>query len=132
MLPASIHIDTSHLDTIRSDTMRYPKAPAPRRSRVAEQENPFRVGGVVSGRHFTDRPAERRRIRRALTEPQDHLPVFGPRRMGKSSTLRVVQDDLSAHGRHVVAADLSTASSLTDLTNRVLQAAQASLGRVWR
>lgn len=112
--------------------MRYPKAPAPRRSRVAEPENPFRVGGVVSGRHFTDRAAERRRIRRALTEPQDHLLVFGPRRMGKSSTLRVVQDDLSAHGRHVVAADLSTASSLTDLTNRVLQAAQASLGRVWR
>lgn len=100
--------------------------------RVAEPENPFRIGGVVAGRHFTDRAAERRRIRRALTGSQDHLLVFGPRRMGKSSTLRVVQDDLAAHGRHVVAADMSTASSLADLTNRVLQAAQTSLGRVWR
>jgi hypothetical protein len=111
--------------------VRYPSRPTGKRSRVAEPENPFRIGGVVSGKHFTNRAAERRRIRRALTEPQDHLLVFGPRRMGKSSTLRVVQDDLAAHGKHVVAADLSTASSLTDLTNRVLQAAQASLGRVW-
>jgi hypothetical protein len=87
---------------------------------------------VVTGRHFTNRAVERRRIRRALTEPQNHLLVFGPRRMGKSSTLRVVQEDLAAHGTPVVAADLSTASSLTDLTNRVLQAAQASLGRLWR
>jgi len=112
--------------------MRYPTPRPSARSRVAEPENPFRVGGIVGGRHFTDRAVERRRIRRALTEPQDHLLVFGPRRMGKSSTLRVVQDELTARGKHVVAADLSTASSLTDLTNRVLQAAQASLGRVWR
>jgi hypothetical protein len=91
--------------------------------RVAEPENPFRIGGAVSGRHFTDRADERRRIQRALTTPQSHLLVFGPRRMGKTSTLRVVQEELAKDGRHVIVADLSTSSVLSDMTNRILQAA---------
>ncbi|MDB4875646.1 MAG: hypothetical protein JWM41_2092 [Gemmatimonadetes bacterium] len=100
--------------------------------RVAESENPFRIGGAVSGRHFTDRVDERRRIERALTTPQAHLIVFGPRRMGKTSTLRVVQEDLANKGRHVIMADLSTASALSDMTNRILQAAVRELGRRWQ
>jgi hypothetical protein len=99
--------------------------------RVAEPENPFRIGGAVAGRHFTDRAAERRRMQRALTSPQAHLLVFGPRRMGKTSTLRVVQDDLIKDGRHVIMADLSTASAVSDMTNRILQAAVKALGRRW-
>jgi hypothetical protein len=104
---------------------------AARTSRVSEPENPFRIGGVVTGRHFTDRAAERRAIGRALTEPQGHLLVFGPRRMGKTSTLCAVQADLVRGHRHVVMADLSTGSTLADMTNRVLRAATSQLGRRW-
>jgi hypothetical protein len=100
--------------------------------RVSQPENPFRIGGAVSGCHFTNRAAERRRIHRALTTPQAHLLVFGPRRMGKTSTLRVVQEDAAAAGKHVIMADLSTATALSDITNRILQAAARELGRKWR
>jgi AAA domain len=94
-------------------------------------ENPFRIGGLVSGAHFTDRAEECRRIARALTTPQAHLLVFGPRRMGKTSALEAVRDRLAAQGRHVVLADLSTASTLADVTNRVLRATAHALGGAW-
>jgi Cdc6-like AAA superfamily ATPase len=106
--------------------------PRSRPSRVSELENPFRIGGAVTGKQFTDRAEERRRIRRALTSPQAHLLVYGPRRMGKTSTLRVVRDELAREGKHVVMADLSTASTVVDMTNRILQTATAELGRRWR
>jgi hypothetical protein len=89
------------------------------------------VGGAVAGPFFTDRAAERKRISRALVEPQAHLLVYGPRRMGKTSTLRVVQQDLLRAGRLVVMADLSTASAPADLATRILQGATAALGRRW-
>ena len=98
--------------------------------RVAE--NPFRIGGVVSGPFFADREDERRRIRKALVTPQEHVLVYGPRRMGKTSMLRVVQESLRHAGHHVILADLSTASSLNDMTTRLLQAATRELGRKWR
>lgn len=93
--------------------------------------NPFRVGGAVTGAHFTNRAAERKRLARALTEPQAHALVFGPRRMGKTSTLRVVQADLQREGRLVLYADLSTASAPSDLATRLLAAASSTLGRRW-
>lgn len=95
-------------------------------------DNPFVIGGIVAGEHFTDRASERRRIARALTTPQSHLLLFGPRRMGKTSTLQVVAADLGARGKRVVLADLSTASTLSDATNRLLQAATLALGRRWK
>ena len=95
-------------------------------------ENPFVIGGTVSGKHFTDRADERRRIADALTRPQSHLLVFGPRRMGKTSTLRVVADELTARGKRVAMADLSTASTLPDATNRLLQAATKGLAGRWK
>lgn len=85
----------------------------------------------MAGPFFTDRDAERRRIRRALTESQAHLLVYGPRRMGKTSTLVVVQEELEREGRAVVLADLSTASAVTDIATRLLQAATRALGRRW-
>lgn len=71
-------------------------------------ENPFRIGGVVSAPYFTDREAEVARIRRSLAAPQDHLLVYGPRRMGKTSILRVVQEELREEGQSVIMADLSS------------------------
>lgn len=95
-------------------------------------ENPFRIGGAVSGPYFADREDERRRIRQALVTPQEHLLLYGPRRMGKTSMLRVVQEALRRSGHAVILADLSTASSLSEMTTRLLQAATRELGRKWR
>ncbi len=103
----------------------------PRDTRHIRRENPFRVGGAVTPPYFTDREVETARVTRALTTPQDHLLVFGPRRMGKTSLLRVVQDDLRSRGQGVVLADLSTASTLAEMTTRLLQAATRELGRLW-
>lgn len=99
--------------------------------RPRNPDNPFRIGGLVTDEFFTDRAEERRRIRRALTEPQAHLLVFGPRRMGKSSTLLVVQQELEQEERPVLMADLSTASAVADMSNRILQAATRALGKRW-
>jgi len=81
--------------------------------------SPFRIGSHVSGSYFTDRAEEVGRIRAALREPT-RLLVLGPRRMGKSSAIGVA----SARARHdgvlVVRADLSTASGLVDVANRLL------------
>lgn len=94
--------------------------------------NPFRVGGVVAAPYFTDREKEKERVRRALLTAQDNLLVYGPRRMGKTSLLRVVQDDLRKSGHAIIMADLSTAASLDEMTTRLLQASARELGRRWR
>lgn len=52
--------------------------------------------------------------------------------MGKTSTLGVVQDELTRKRHHVIMADLSTGSEVVDLANRILQAATAELGRRWK
>lgn len=99
--------------------------------RDGQRQNPFRVGGVVTPPFFTNRDEEAERVARSLSTPQDHLLVFGPRRMGKTSLLRVVQERLRAEGRIVILADLSTASSVGEMTTRLLQAATREVGRVW-
>ena len=81
------------------------------------RENPFRIGTHVSGRYFTDRAAEVKRILGAMREPT-RLLVFGPRRMGKSSAIAVASDRARRDGVLVVRADLSTASALVDVANR--------------
>ena len=48
--------------------------------------NPFRIGEHVSGYHFADREEETARIRAAMLSASSLL-VYGPRRMGKSSTI---------------------------------------------
>lgn len=94
-------------------------------------ELPFRIGGVVIPPHFTDRAAEVTRVSRALRTPQDHLVVLGPRRMGKTSVLRAAQDVRRRVGQPVMLVDFSTASSLAEMTTRLLQTATKELGRRW-
>lgn len=84
------------------------------------RENPFRVGGHVTGSHFTDRADEVGRVRRALLEPS-RLLVYGPRRMGKSSTVAKAVERFRADGGVVAWADFSTATELTDISNRLLR-----------
>lgn len=93
-------------------------------------ENPFRIGTHVTGRHFTDRASEVKRIRQAMHEPT-RLLVFGPRRMGKSSAIAVAAARARRDGVLVVRADFSTASSLVDVANRLLHSLSSQRKRPW-
>lgn len=81
--------------------------------------NPFRIGDHVSGVYFTNRAKEVARIRGALRE-STRLLVFGARRVGKSSAIAVATEQARTEGILVVRADLSTASGLVDIANRLL------------
>jgi len=94
--------------------------------------NPFPIHGVVTRPAFTDRGDEVSRIRGTLEEPGAKLLVYGPRRMGKTSTLKVAMEDHLAAGGMACLADFSTATSQADLANRVLTASTRALGRRWR
>lgn len=91
-------------------------------------ENPFRIGSHVTGRFFTDRADAVKRIRQAMREPT-RLLVFGPRRMGKSSAIAVAAERATRDGVLVVRADLSTASGLVDVANRLLHSLSAQRSR---
>jgi hypothetical protein len=95
--------------------------------------NPFRIGGIVAGDQFADRADELRRIEQALLDPGDKLLVYGPRRMGKSSTLdRALVRVNEREGAVAFRADLSGATTVTDIANRILQGATSALGRRWQ
>jgi len=87
---------------------------------------------VVTPPHFTNRAEEITRIRQALRSPPAKLLIYGPRRVGKTSTILVASQAAERDGVHVVRADLSTASSTADVTNRLLAAAVRSVGRTWK
>lgn len=94
------------------------------------QENPFRIGTHVTGAFFTDRADEVARIRLAMAEPT-RLLVFGHRRMGKSSAIAVAAEAARRDGVLVVRADLSTASGLVDVANRLLHSLTGQRRREW-
>ncbi len=94
--------------------------------------NPFRIGGVVAEGFFTNRADELRRIEKALLSPGDKLLVFGPRRMGKSSTLDRAIASVTARKGVAFRADLSGATTVTDIANRILQGASRAIGRRWQ
>lgn len=93
--------------------------------------NPFLVGRHVSGVHFTDRAEETGRIRRAILEPS-RLLVYGPRRMGKSSCILRAVERETRDGALVAWADFSTATTLTDVSNRLLKSLSHAMGRAHR
>jgi uncharacterized protein len=93
-------------------------------------ENPFRIGAHVSGEHFTDRADEVERVRDAIRQPT-RLLVFGPRRMGKSSAIGVAADRAREEGALVVRADLSTATNLVDVANRLLHSLSGQRKQAW-
>jgi hypothetical protein len=94
--------------------------------------NPFAGGGVaVVGQDFTDRAEERAELVRGLGTPRGHVVVVGPRRIGKTSLLLAVADDLRRKGRPVLYIDLWSASTLEDVTTRLAREAAEQLGRTW-
>jgi uncharacterized protein len=97
-----------------------------------KSDNPFRIHGTVTGDYFTNREAELDRFRATLREPGAKLVVYGYRRTGKTSALEVAAASIRKEGGHAIVADLSTATTITDLGNRILEAQAVSLGRRWR
>jgi hypothetical protein len=96
---------------------------------VVDSENPFRIGGTVHGKFFTDRDAELARIQAALREPSHKLLLYGPRRIGKTSTLATAVAAVNATKGFAFMADLSTITTISDMANKVMTGASAVLGR---
>jgi uncharacterized protein len=88
------------------------------------RRNPFRTAEHVRGAFFTDRAREVDVVVRALRD-RGRLLVWGPRRMGKSSVIGVAAERVRAAGGVVLHADLSTASSLVEVAERLLSAVSA-------
>lgn len=68
----------------------------------------------------------------SLRDPGAKLLVYGPRRMGKTSLLDVALQRLARAGHRAFLADLSKASTVTDMAFRVLDAAGRVLGTDWK
>lgn len=98
----------------------------------AKGTDPFSIGGVVTGQFFTNRADELARILSSLRQPGKKLLIYGPRRMGKSSTIAQALKKLKAEGGAALAVDLSTASNVVDMANRILEEAAKTLGRRWK
>jgi len=95
-------------------------------------ENPFRIHGLVDGDYFSNRVDELKRMKKVLTEPGAKLLVFGPRRMGKTSTILMAVNAVNKSGGHAFLADLSTASTAVDMGNRILAEATKIIGQKWK
>ena len=94
--------------------------------------NRFSGGGVaVVGEDFTDREEERVALARSLRTPKGHLVVGGHRRIGKTSLLLAVRDDLATDGHPVIYVDLWSATTLEDMTTRLATATSLALGTRW-
>ncbi len=100
--------------------------------RPSRPANPFRVHGSARGAFFTDRADEVARAVHILREPGAKLLVYGPRRMGKTSMLEVAIQRVTRLGHRCFLADLSQASTVTDMAFRVLEAAGRALGPDWK
>jgi uncharacterized protein len=93
-------------------------------------QNPFRSTDRFP-RRMLGRAEERRRVARALTEPQGKLLIVAPRRMGKSSVIHAAAADAREVGAPVVIADLAGISCVTDVASRILRAAAEELTPCW-
>jgi len=89
---------------------------------AGQVDNPFRIGERVSGYSFADRELEVARIREAMLSASSLL-VYGPRRMGKSSTIYNAAESArtSRPKPIVVSADVATATNLFDVAGRLLR-----------
>jgi hypothetical protein len=94
-------------------------------------ENPFRINGLVDGEYHAGREQEIARFTTTLREPASKLLVSGHRRMGKSSTLARAVRLVNEQGGYAIMADLSTATTVADMANRILRAAAKTLGTRW-
>lgn len=95
-------------------------------------QNRFSGGGVaVLGVDFTDREEERAGLSRSLRTPGGHVVVGGHRRIGKTSLLMAVRNDLIDDDHPAIYVDLWSATTLEDMTTRLAAAATLALGKRW-
>jgi hypothetical protein len=99
---------------------------------MVQRQNPFRVHGIVTDEFFTNRATELSQINRTLREPAAKLILVGARRMGKTSTLVRAIERHTARGGFAFLVDVSTATTLVDIANRILEGASRVLGKRWR
>jgi len=105
-----------------------PPAPDPRTT-----VNRFAGGGVARlGDDFTDREVERAEIARSLKTPRGHIVVSGLRRMGKTSLLLAVKEEMEKAGAPVIYVDLWSTTTVEDMTTRLSTAAVAAVGQRWQ
>lgn len=64
--------------------------------------------------------------------PASKVLVHGPRRMGKTSAVHMAIKKTERRGGRAFLADLSTASTVADMANRILAAATRELGKRWK
>lgn len=95
------------------------------------QAAPFEIHAFAHDEYFTDRADEVARVIQTITTPGEKLLLYGARRMGKTSILHRAVQRARDGGHAAIIADLSTASSVTDIGNRILEAATKELGRRW-
>jgi len=94
-------------------------------------KNPFIIGHLAEGEGFADREKEVARICTALRDQASRVLVYGDRRVGKSSALRVAAEQVRAGGVPVAVVDLANATSAEAAAQRVLAAVQKEVGRRW-
>ena len=71
------------------------------------------------------------RIAAAFDDPAARLLVYGDRRLGKSSALRVAAARVREAGRPVAVVDLAKASSAAAAAQRILAAVHDAVGQRW-
>ena len=81
------------------------------------EKNPFRISGIVTGKYFIDRADELRAVLGTMQGQGEKMLVYGQRRMGKSSILLNAAARLRKGKGKVVYADISPATSVTDVAN---------------
>jgi AAA+ ATPase superfamily predicted ATPase len=92
------------------------------------QDNPFRISGIVTGKYFIDRADELRTVLETMRGQGEKMLIYGARRMGKSSILLNAAAHLRKEKGQVVYADISPATSLTDVANIILHAFNKETG----
>lgn len=82
--------------------------------------NPFKYGGIVTGKDFADRKNEVAYLMKELTSGQNIL-LYSPRRYGKSSLMMVVLEQLQRKGTMTVFIDLYGCASEADLVGKLVE-----------
>ncbi|MDG1242335.1 MAG: ATP-binding protein [Opitutae bacterium] len=92
------------------------------------KENPFRISGIVTGKYFIDRTNECQAVIETMRGQGEKMLIYGERRMGKSSILLNAAARMRKEKEQVVYADISPATSLTDVANIILHAFNKETG----
>lgn len=96
-------------------------------------KNPFKYGGIVTGRTFCNRTREQRDIRRVI-ENNGRMFLYSERRMGKTSLIKKVLDDLPQKRFISVYIDLwptdTTRSCITVIAKALSEAIPGRVGKI--